>query len=82
MLKAATAREACLRARLANLPLQTKHPRMTPRGTVRMAERFAVYSPAEIQAADSRSLAYDAVWGFSGDSTIAGFVDVERVRGK
>ena len=74
------ARAIAHQRRLASLPLQASRPRMTPRGIQRMAERFAVCSPAECQAADARALAYDATWGFSSDSTIAGFVDVERSR--
>lgn len=74
------ARAIAHKQRLASLPLQASRPRMTARGIARMAERAGVYSPAELEAADSRSLAYDAVWGFSGDSTIAGFVDMERCR--
>jgi hypothetical protein len=74
------ARAIAARERLAALPLQTRRPRMTPRGIARMADRFGVYSPGEIQAADSRAMAYDAVWGMCGDSTIAGFVDMERCR--
>lgn len=80
MLKELEARALAARERLASLPLQTNRPHMTPRGIARMADRLGVYSPAEIQAADSRAMAYDAVWGFSGDSTIAGFVDMERCR--
>lgn len=74
------ARAIAHRRRLASLPLQASRPRMTARGIARMADRFGVCSPAECQAADERALAYDAVWGFSGYSTIAGFVDVERSR--
>lgn len=60
------------------LAVRTK--RMTARGIQRMADRFAIYSPEDCQAADDRAASYDAVWGFSGDSTIAGFVDMERTR--
>lgn len=74
------AREGGLVRRLASMPLATRRPRMTARGIARMSERMAVYSPAEIQAADSRSSAYDAIWGFSGAATLAGFVDMERIR--
>ncbi len=74
------ARAKATRERLAALPLQTSRPRMTARGIQRMADRFAIYSPEDCQAADDRAASYDAVWGFSGDSTIAGFVDMERTR--
>lgn len=73
-------RDKRLGALLSSIPLQTRRPRMTPRGVQRMAERFGVYSPAEILAADRRASEYDKVWGFCGDSTIAGVVDMERVR--
>jgi hypothetical protein len=72
--------ELRLKRRLSALPLKTSRPRMTPRGVASMAERAAVYSPAELRAADDRALAYDAVWGFCGDSTLAGFMDLERIR--
>ena len=74
------AREEGLARRLASIPLATRRPRMTARGIARMSERMAAYSPAEIQAADDRSSAYDAIWGFSGSATLAGFVDLERIR--
>lgn len=71
-----------LAARAGKLPLQTQRPRMTSRGIQRMADRFALYSPAETYATDERAKAYDAVWGVSADSQIAAFVDIERVRTK
>ena len=74
------ARAIAHQQRLASLPLQASRPSMTPRGIARMAERAGVCSPAELEAADSRALSYDAAWGFCGDSTIAGFVDMERTR--
>jgi hypothetical protein len=72
--------EQRLQRRLASMPLQTRRPRMTARGIARMADRAGVYSPADLRAADARAAAYDAIWGLSGDSTIAGFVDMERAR--
>jgi hypothetical protein len=75
-------REAGLLKRLAALPLQTSRPKTTPRAVARMSARLAVYSPAEALAFDARASVYDEAWGFCGDSTIAGFVDLERVRNK